>query len=258
MKNNIIYSLVVGFTLFLSSCSLDEIDNYNLPDATLQGEVTDLDGNPLFVESGDGIRIKLMDYGWDENPEPLYLNVKKDGTYINTKVFSSTYDIVAEGPFVPLVQTDSDGNILVDKSQKGVEVSGMTRVDFRVEPFLKVEWEGEPTFENGIMTANFRVSRGTSDPDWQLDLYDIGLFVYTTEYVGESYYDSRISSKLVGADATNLIDQSGSMSTLATFPMLGGHTYYVRVGARLNYAANFGAGYLYNYAETKKVVVPNY
>jgi hypothetical protein len=38
--------------------------------------------------------------------------------------------------------------------------------------------------------------------------------------------------------------------------MSQGNTYYIRVGARLNYAFSFGAGYLYNYSEVKKVVVP--
>ncbi|HBT84738.1 MAG TPA: hypothetical protein DEB12_02375 [Porphyromonadaceae bacterium] len=256
MKKIIYTTLIIGSVIILYSCSLFELDNYSAPDSTLQGVVTDMDGNPLLVESGNGIRIKLMDYGWHDDPLPIYLYGKMDGTYINTKVFSSTYDIVAEGPFVPLVQTDEIGNIIVDKTKKGVKVSGVTTIDFQVEPFLKVEWINEPTFENGVMSVQFKVTRGTDDPDWQLDLYDIGLFVYTTKYVGESFYDSRISNKITGTNATALINKVGVLSTLSTYPMSQGNTYYIRVGARLNYAFSFGAGYLYNYSEVKKVVVP--
>ena len=258
MKKLLIFALIIGSAIVFNSCSMFEIDNYDGPDATLQGSITDKDGNPLYVESGNGIRIKLMDYGWSDDPEPLYYYVKMDGTYINTKVFSSTYDIVAEGPFVPLVQTDGSGNIIVDETKKNVKVSGTTTIDFQVEPFLKVEWVGEPAFENGLMTVQFKVTRGTDDPNWQLGLYDIGLFVYTTQYVGESYYDSRISTKLSGTVATALVGNTGTMRTLSTYPMLKDHTYYVRVGARLNYAFSFGAGYLYNYTEVKKVIVPAY
>jgi hypothetical protein len=162
MKKIIYTTLIIGSVIILYSCSLFELDNYSAPDSTLQGVVTDMDGNPLLVESGNGIRIKLMDYGWHDDPLPIYLYGKMDGTYINTKVFSSTYDIVAEGPFVPLVQTDEIGNIIVDKTKKGVKVSGVTTIDFQVEPFLKVEWINEPTFENGFTQQNMLAKVSTT------------------------------------------------------------------------------------------------
>lgn len=257
MKNYIRSLYLFALSFIMISCL--SYDNYDAPNATLQGSVTDLNGNPLYVESGDGIRIKLMDYGWNDNPEEQYLKVKMDGTYINTKLFASTYDIVAEGPFIPLVQTDSKGNIIVDKTQKGVKVKGTTTINFSVEPFLKVAWEGEPTFENGIMTTNFKITRGTDDPNWQLELYDVALFVSTTQYVGENNYDDRISIKESDKTrATAMLNTVSSLTTKNTYPMLPNHTYYVRVGARINYSFGFGAGYLYNYSESKKVIVPQY
>lgn len=253
---NVLMLVVFSATVF-DSCV--ELDNYDGPDATIMGSVTDLEGNPLSVEAGSGIRIKMLDYGWCDTPEDRYLNVKMDGTYINTKVFSSTYDIVAEGPFVPLVQTDEEGNITVDKTKKGVKVSGTTIVDFQVEPFLKVDWSGEPSFDNGIMTASFTINRGTQDKDWQLDLYDVALFVSTTMYVGENNYDDRISIKESDMEAaTAMVGKVSSLTTKDTYKMLPGHTYYLRVGARIDYAFSFGAGRLYNYSPLKKIVVPEY
>jgi hypothetical protein len=255
MKRALNWAVMTACCLVFSSC-LFEYDNYDVPNCTLQGSVTDLEGNPLQVEAGGGVRIKLLDYGKSDVPKEQYLKVKMDGTYINTKVFSSVYDIVAEGPFVPLVQVDDEGNIVVDKTKKSVNVKGTTTVDFQVEPFFKLSWEGEPTFDNGIMTVNFRIDRGTDDPAWQLDAYGVGLFVSTTMYVGSNNYDNRISKPIDDSEiATKMIGQVSSLTTLDTYPMLPNHTYYIRVGARMNYNS---FGYLYNYTTVKKIVVPAY
>ena len=137
-----------------------------------------------------------------------------------------------------------------------MNVKGTTTVDFQVEPFFKLSWEGEPTFENGIMTVSFRIDRGTDDPAWQLDAYGVGLFVSTTMYVGSNNYDSRISKPIDDSSvATKMIGQVSSLTTLDTYPMLPGHTYYIRVGARMDYNS---FGYLYNYSTVKKITVPAY
>lgn len=256
MKRIINMAVLAAAALCASSCLFD-YDNYDGPDATLKGAVTDLNGNALNVGSGDGVRIKLLDYGNSPNPKEQYLKVKMDGTYINTKIFSSTYDIIAEGPFVPLLQVDDEGKVIVDKTEKNVKVKGVTTVDFKVEPFLKVDWEGEPSFDSGIMTVSFRVDRGTDDKAWHKDLRDVALFVSTTQYVGENNYDQRISVK-ESDSANDMVGTVASLTTLKTYPMLPGHTYYIRVGARIDYASNFGENYPYNYTTVKKVTVPSY
>lgn len=252
MKRIISYVLAIACISGLNACL--DYDNYEGPQETLMGKIVDQNGDPLWVESGGGIRIKLMDYGWSATPAEQYLKVRMDGTYSNTKVFSGTYDIVAEGPFVPLVQVDDQGNIIEDKTQKGVKVKGKTVVDFQVEPFLKVSWVGEPQFDSeGKMTVQFRVDRGTANPAYQLAVFDIGLFISTTQYVGENNYDPDRSIKITNsATATGLIGTTGSLTT--PIPMKSKHTYYIRVGARMNYTS-FG-GILYNYTDVVKVVVP--
>ena len=59
MKKLILLTLVIGSVIMFGSCSLFETDNYDGPDTTLQGSITDMDGNSLNVESGNGIRIKI-------------------------------------------------------------------------------------------------------------------------------------------------------------------------------------------------------
>lgn len=252
MKRMIPYLLAVALLPCLNGCL--EYDNYQGPDATLTGKITDRNGDPLWVESGGGIRIKLMDYGWSDVPAEQYLKVRMDGTYTNTKVFAGTYDIVAEGPFVPLVQVDGSGAIVVDETKKGVRVKGTTQVDFQVEPFLRVAWVGEPEFDaQGRMSVSFRVDRGTANPAYRLDVFDIGLFVSTTRYVGENNYDPDRSIKITNsATATAAL---GTTATLTTpIPLKNGHTYYIRVGARMNYTT-FG-GIIYNYTDVRKIIAP--
>ncbi len=242
--------------LFAATClgSCLKYDNYDGPNETLEGKIVDKEGNPLWVESGGGIRIKLMDYGWSDNPEELYLKVKMDGTYVNTKVFESTYDIVAEGPFVPLVRVDESGNITSDGTKKGVKVKGTTRVDFEVEPFLKTSWVGEPVLgQDRKLTVQFKVVRGTADPEFQLDVFDMGLFVSTTRFVGENNYDKERSVKITdSAQATSQLGQTVELTT--PVELKSGNTYYVRVGARLNYS--LFNGLTYNYTDVREITVP--
>ncbi len=252
MKKLMIAALALWTVTSLSSCL--KYDNYEGPKETLKGKIVDQDGNPLWVESGGGIRIKLMDYGWSETPSERYLKVKMDGTYINTKVFESTYDIVAEGPFVPLVRVDDQGVIVSDQTRKGVKVKGTTVVDFVVEPFLKVSWVGEPVLDqDGNLTVQFQVVRGTEDPEFQLEVYDMGLFVSTTQYVGENNYDKERSIKISDSgEATSKLGQTISLTTPVA--LKSGNTYYVRVGARLNYS--LFNGLTYNYTDVRKIIVP--
>ncbi|NEW85444.1 MAG: DUF3823 domain-containing protein, partial [Mariniphaga sp.] len=146
MKNIIFYTLLV---LFAYSCSKD---NYDSPDASVQGILADASGTGLQLEQGSSsARIKMEEVSWSSNPIPFYLNFKLDGTYINTKVFAARYAITpVEGPFYP---TTSDT----------IELSGTITHDFKVTPYLNVSWVGTPTVDaNKMVTAKFKFTRNAS------------------------------------------------------------------------------------------------
>ena len=46
-----------------------------------------------------GIRIRMMEYSWSENPQPYDFNCMMDGTFQNTKIFAGNYGIIPEGAF---------------------------------------------------------------------------------------------------------------------------------------------------------------
>ena len=99
------------FPLLMTSCF--QLDNYDAPDAGIDGTLID---------------IELMDLSY-ENPTPLQFWAKADGTFRNVALFSGDYDVTpTEGPFFPV-------------EAERVHLKGVTKHDFKVTPFLKVNIE---------------------------------------------------------------------------------------------------------------------
>jgi hypothetical protein len=254
----IIYSIALGMAVItVSSCK--KYDNYDAPDQTLQGRIIDANNGQNMQSdlSGDaggsaGTRIKLLETSWSATPTPLYLATKLDGTYINTKVFAATYNISAEGAFVPLVQT---GATPVDNS-KNLEVKGgTTTVDFTVEPLLEVEWVGTPVLNaNGSITAQAKITRGTTKTAFQGNVTD--LWLYTSPYpsIGSStnYYDTRYAAHITytGTIGTALLGTTITITTSITSGALPKKDWYIRLAARTDYGSK-----LYNFSDMKLVVV---
>lgn len=242
-------------------CSMFKYDNYEGPDCTISGSIVDQDGNPLQVEHGGGARIKLMDYGYSDNPQEQYLNVKSDGTFINTKIFDSTYDIVAEGPFVPLVQVGDNSEIISDGTLHNVTKKDFKDIKFTVEPYLKLEWVGEPVIDAGTgnFSVQFRIDRGTDHPDYQKEMLDITLFINTVKYVGNGNYDKNISPVVSGTTADAMV--GNGVQTITTefdenHKMERGRPYYIRIGGRTNIASGIYGGTNYNFTTVKKIIIP--
>lgn len=254
MKKLIYYITLSAAIILAASCR--KIDNYPGPTETLQGSIIDKGtGNNVQSEisgdNGNGTRIKLLEISWSANPTPLYLAGKQDGTYVNTKVFAATYKMTAEGAFVPMVQTGAAGDTTVDQSQVVHVQGGTTTVNFQVEPFLEVEWVGTPVLNtDGTITAQCKITRGTSNPDFQQDLTDLWLFVSPTQYVGNNNYDPRYSTHIAysGTDGDSIIGQTITITTSGG--ALPAKDYYLRIGSRINYGLK-----QYNYSDIQKLPV---
>lgn len=234
-----------------SSCS--KLDNQDAPSETLRGSVIDAGtGKTVQTENGSGTRIKLLETSWSDNPTPFYIASMQDGTFNYTKLFPGTNKISAEGPFVPMVQTDATGATTVDKSQT-VQIKGTTTVTFSVEPFLRIEWVGEPVINNdGTITARVKITRGTNDPAFQQDISDVQMFVNSNKFVGNNNFDNRYSPKTEygGSDGNAQVGQTISFTTIGG-PLPTKREYFIRVGARTNYGLKY-----YNYTDVKTVTIP--
>ena len=105
MKKIFYFLCAASFLLSMYSC---EKDNYSGPDATIEGQILDQNGNPLQLDQGKGgLKIKMEELTWiteqgGEAIVPTYLAVKQDGSYLNTKIFSGKYVMTPiEGAFYP-------------------------------------------------------------------------------------------------------------------------------------------------------------
>src|SRR5688572_6488819 len=164
MKKVSFYILLLA-QFSVTSCSLFELDNYVEPVETLQGEVVDAEtGEPVLTDQGsEGIRVRLTETSWSDNVTPNPdIFCRPDGSFQNTRLFKGTYNIRIDGPFIPLLREDDRGVPLADETQT-VDINGVTKVKFEVQPFLKVEWVEAPTVVNGKVRAQVRVTRAVSE-----------------------------------------------------------------------------------------------
>jgi len=263
-----IYLLLFSLPLLAASCSKD---NYDEPQETFRGKFIDKQtGEPFQTAIGNtGIRIRMMEYSWSDNPQPYDMNVKMDGTFNNTKVFKGEYGITPSGAFVPL-------------EEERIKISGTVEKTWEVEPLLRVEWVGEPVVNaDGTVDVKVKILRGTDNPAYQQDLAEAWLFVSENMYVGDfSYspnYSTRITSDLIKL-IPNPFDQvitirtgqpSGFTPDLLKFqtegvivPDLGpdkiytpfpaySRKYFLRFGARTT--RQFDGTNRYNYTTVKEI-----
>ena len=264
---------ILPLALFsFTSCSLFEIDNYEAPGETLKGEVVDVaTGEPVLTDQGsEGIRVRLTETSWGENvtPNPDFFCMP-DGTFQNTKIFKGTYNVRIDGPFIPLLREDDRGVPLADETQN-LDISGVTETRFEVQPFLKVEWVGEPEVINGKVRAKVRVTRGVSEEDFRSkiepmggynasfqNVTDIQLFVSYSSSVGYRARDERWSNKIEysGSAFNSLLGETITIESNGTIP--SGRVVFVRAAARINYDTPKGSGTRrWNYNEAVQMLIP--
>lgn len=234
-----------------SSCS-KSVDNYPAPGETLTGAVIDTTtGKPIQTEVGSGgTTIVLEELSWSATPTPYKFFGMQDGTFNNTKIFKGHFRISVEGPWVPLFQKDNNNNVIVDRRQT-MDISGVTKVNFTVEPFFKVDWVSDPVLNaDSTVTATIRFTRGTNNPAFQPNATNISLFVNSGKYDGNYNFDGRYSNTTqYNGNISSLIGQTVTIKT--SKPLPGKLTYFFRVGVRNGYGQN-----LFNYNEVKSISIP--
>lgn len=273
MKKISSYTVLFALLLF-TSCDIFQIDNYDEPSETLQGEVIDVaTGDRVLTDQGsEGIRVRLTELSWGPNvtPNPDFF-CKPDGTFQNTKLFKGNYNIQIDGPFIPLYRENEAGVPIADET-KTMDIKGVTKVKFEVQPFLKVEWVGEPQVINGRVRAQVRVTRATSEADFQakiqpmggynsnfLNVTDVQLFVSYSESVGYRARDTRWSNQIEysGSAFNALLGETITIESNAANPIPAGRAVFIRAAARINYDTPRGSGTRrWNYNEAVQVLIP--
>lgn len=228
-------------------------------------------GEPVLTDQGsEGIRIRLTELSWGDNVvhNPDFYSMP-DGTFQNTRLFKGTYNVRIDGPFIPLLREDDRGVPIADETQT-VDIEGVTRVKFEVQPFLNVEWVSEPTVANGKVTAQVRVTRAVSEEEFRskiepmggysnsfLNVTDIQLFVSYSSTVGYRARDERWSNALEfsGSQFNSQLGETITIQSNGTIPP--GRIVFIRAAARINYDTPKGSGTRrWNYNEPLEVMIP--
>ena len=255
----------VIFCLALASiASCGKIDNYDEPAETLKGTVVDATtGEPVLTDQGsEGTRIRMRELSWKGTAVATNFDFfcMKEGLFQNTKVFKGRYNVRVDGAFVPLLRLGTANDTLANET-KNVDIAGVTEVEFKVQPFLKVEWVGKPTVSNGKITAVIKVTRGITPAEFKtkiqpmggysddfLNITDVRLFVSQLPYVGYREWDNRYTTQLnYTANAFDvMLGQPITITTTGTIP--SGRTVFIRGAARINYATENIKRHNYNVA----------
>lgn len=264
----IFYGVLVCLAIVsFSSCKKD---NYSEPQETLKGKVVDaVTGDLVLTDQGsEGTRIRLRELSWKETlvSDNFDFYCKKEGVFQNTKLFKGHYNVRIDGAFIPLLRRTNLGDTLADET-KYMDISGVTEVEFKVQPFLKVEFIGTPTISGGKITTTVKVTRAVSPVDVKakiepmggynddmLNVTDVRLFVSQVPYVGLREWDNRYSTQ-VSYGGTSFEASLGQPITITTTGVIpAGRTVFIRAAARINYATENVRRY--NYNEAVRVDVP--
>lgn len=241
MKKMTVILTALVLSVGLVSC---EMDNYDAPEATLQGQITDQNGQPFQTANGKGsMSMRIVETSFAHGDEsivvtPQDLNMNQDGSYINVKLFAGTYAVI---PY--------QGAFYEDLKAETVELQNgkTTTANFTVTPYLTLEWVKEPYIDPaGYLKASFRFIRNAKAGFDTPAPKDCLLYISRTEYCGTEA-DGNYTPNVTNLSA----DMEGQEIELSSkIPIKYSMTYWVRIGARVNDTYQ-----KYNFTDIKEIDV---
>ena len=120
-----------------------------------------------------------------------------------------------------------------------------------MEPLLRLEWIGEPQVNaDGSAEVKVKITRGTTNPEYQQPIEEVWLFVSETNYVGDFSFSNRFSTQLVGGAVSDILDKEITIRTKGQFPEYS-RKFFLRAGARTT--KKFSGTNRYNYTAVKEI-----
>lgn len=183
--------------IFFTACSLNNFDNYEDPETTLQG---------IFHYQGDSVRVsynnvtfELWQSGFGEE-SPINVTVDQDGSY-SAVLFEGDYRLVVppgQGPFI----SNSIGEDGSDTLR--VEMRGDQQLDIEILPYYMIR---NPQFSvsGNTVSANFAVEQIVTGDNAQ-DVEFVELYISKTRYVDTRTSISSLS--IAGGDISDMGDIS--------------------------------------------------
>lgn len=218
----LIYFFTCISLVILNSCKVNDFDNYNAPNASVHGAITDeVTGKPFQTEQPDGARVIFLEKKY-ATPEPIKIWAQADGNFRNDALFSGTYDVYL------------DEIAGIPSSLQTVEVNGEKEINFTVKPFLSLDTLSITNYGKTI-SVKYNITSNISGQN----IIERAVFLNTINRVSQKY---NVQSSTKGTKT------AGTFTDKIIAPNFG--TYYLRLAARTNNA--YGS---YNYSEVIKINV---
>jgi len=237
-----------------------EIDNYDPPDATIQGAFFDHHGQPLQVEQGAEF-IRMREISWAKGDEDIFIGNRRlrlwqDGTYVHSKQFSGDYLMLpSNGNFFPYWDADDperDG----DDAGDLVKIANVVTKDFHVTPYLSIEWVQKPRVVDGNYIEC--VARFTRNQKAGYEMPDVQ---FANMQVSRTKFPNRANiSELVPSQLTLTNDMEGTEITFRTRTPVKwtGISYFVRItmNCRASGTINYPGLGAWNCSTVEEIFVP--
>jgi len=225
MKLKIISTFLLGMFVLLGLSSCVKEDNYNGPDASLQGNVFE-DGTDSTVQTCSGnFSIRLEQLSWSSTPTPQDIPIKIDGTYQNSELFSGHYRVsIHGGAFWPIDPVEMD-------------IAKGSKQDFKLTPYVDISNFQAQFLDSNALTLTFKIS---APIDGIPDINLIQPYVNTTRIVGPgaSIYDFSDQMKDItipaGGKAWSDFTDADKTRKIVIPNLIRGRIFYVRVGVGFN------------------------
>lgn len=235
-------------TLGFGAC---EMDNYDAPNATLQGKfINKVTGKLLETSQGqDNMKLRIKEISYAQGDETVVvteqnLNIMQDGTFQNTKLFGGTYEM---WPYESCCYESK-------QVMQTVQLRGgkTTKIEFEVTPYFEVEWVDEPwQDEAGFINARFKfVCNPLPDATYTQAVPDKAkLFISTSVKVGGNS-DSRYTDN----DMTVTAVDEGNVLTVRTKAAIDfTQTFWLRIGVKPKNNATNGVLDKYCFSSVKTI-----
>lgn len=238
----IFFYILAAVVFSFASCM--EIDNFDSPQAKIEGRIIDkTTGKNMLLDQAD-THIRIWEMSYSANPTPQDLAVMMDGTYRNTRLFSGTYDMLPlDGAWWPC---DTTFNVAIGK--KGAVQ------DFEVVPYLHVV-DFDAVLEGTVLTMSCRLQAPVVENLPQV--LEIRPFLSLNKYCGaanhiEYYYTDKYRIGIRKTwDKIGTPDGEGTQTYSVSVDVKPGYHYWVRMGVQVN--NNYKN---WNYSEIKEIIVP--
>jgi len=229
-----------GVILQFLSCTSD-IDNFTPPNGTIHGALLDkitkdtvyTTNNTQGYSFPDGV-LNVFQQNYSASAAgPQGTSFTQNGTFKNNSIFEGQYKAIPIGAFY------ADTAL--------INVSGDTKVDFHVTPFLKININVDTKTANSIK-VNFSANTNTD----KHTVNEMAVWLGTTEGVNRfSWRGSSFNPVDYDSYRQNHWDLSANSSFTKTFQNLSPNTtYYIRAGAKAS--GDNPQGY-WNYSKILKI-----